>query len=163
MTILWYRLAVKVQKVICLNYFIFRHLSVVNFSHINQHALKNKTLSSFEPSFAAKHLSTKMAAIDTTYDWLEDVSGDKSMAWVKGHNARTLKDKSIEESESYKRTLAILDSKEKIPGVRKISNFWYNFWQDDNHVRGIWRRIPCRASSDSSVNFDENLQIGRQC
>merc|ERR1712136_720726 len=101
---------------------------------------------------------TKMTAIETTYDWLEDVSGDKSMTWVKAHNARTLKDKNIEESESYKRTLAILDSKEKIPGIRKIGDFWYNFWQDDNHVRGIWRRIPCKTSSDSNVNFDEYLK-----
>ena len=123
MTIPWYRLAVKVQKVICLNYFIFRHLSVVNFSHINQQVQNNKSLSSLS---STKHSSTKMTAIDTTYDWLEDVSGDKSMTWVKGHNARTLKDKNIEESESYKRTLAILDSKEKIPGIRKIGEFWYN-------------------------------------
>ena len=158
MTKTWYRLAVKVQKVICLNFFVFRHLSVVNFPHINQLVLNNKYLSSLTSNFGARHFSTKMTAIETTYDWLEDVSGDKSMTWVKAHNARTLKDKNIEESESYKRTLAILDSKEKIPGIRKIGNFWYNFWQDDNHVRGIWRRIPCKTSSDSNVNFDEYLK-----
>ena len=80
------------------------------------------------------------------------------MTWVKDHNARTLKDKNIEESESYQRTLAILDSKEKIPGISKIGLFWYNFWQDDNHVRGIWRKIPCKASKDSAVTFNEYLK-----
>ena len=153
---LWYRIAVKVQKVICLNYFIFRHFSLVNFSHIQPH---RRLTSIVHNCLLQRNLkTTRMVASDSTYDWLEDVSGEKSMTWVKDHNARTLKDKSIEESESYQRTLAILDSKEKIPGISKIGLFWYNFWQDDNHVRGIWRKIPCKASKDSAVTFNEYLK-----
>ena len=135
---LWYRRAVKVQKVICLNYFIFRHFSLLNFSHIQPH---RRLTSIVHNCLLQRNLkTTRMVASNSTYDWLEDVSGEKSMTWVKDHNSRTLKDKNIEESEPYQRTLAILDSKEKIPGISKIGLFWYNFWQDDNHVRGIWRR-----------------------
>ena len=93
---------------------------------------------------------------EKSYDWLEDVSGEKVMSWVKDHNARTLKDKKIEASDMYKRTLEILDSKEKIPFVRKTGNFWYNFWQDEDNARGVWRRIPCKnTKEDLAVNFDE--------
>ena len=153
--VLWYRLAVKVQKVICLNYFIFRHFSVVNFSQFNPLIQKNISQSY---KVNSKSNSVIMAATDSKYDWLEDVSGEKSMAWVKDHNARTLKDKKVEESKSYQRTLDILDSKEKIPSIRKIGEFWYNFWQDDTHVRGIWRRIPCKDSTNPNVHFEEYLK-----
>ena len=150
------RLAVKVQKVICLNYFVFRHLSVFNLSPTKQVYTKNSLQT---PKYKnVTTFSERMSATDNKFDWLEDVSGDKSMTWVKEHNARTLKGKDIEGSESYQRTLNILDSKEKIPSIRKIGQFWYNFWQDDTHVRGIWRRIPCKASTDTNVNFDEYLK-----
>ena len=51
-----------------------------------------------------------------------------------------------------------LNSKEKIPYIKKIGNFWYNFWKDHNHIRGIWRRIPCNSAKTSEANFDEYLK-----
>ncbi|HVK50178.1 MAG TPA: prolyl oligopeptidase family serine peptidase, partial [Pseudoxanthomonas sp.] len=36
--------------------------------------------------------------------------------------------------------LAILDSDAKIPGVQKIGAYYYNFWKDKQHERGLWRR-----------------------
>src|SRR5690606_9044735 len=35
---------------------------------------------------------------------------------------------------------AILDSDAKIPGVEKIGGYYYNFWKDKQHERGVWRR-----------------------
>lgn len=35
---------------------------------------------------------------------------------------------------------AILDSDLKIPGVEKIGGYYYNFWKDKQHERGVWRR-----------------------
>ena len=86
------------------------------------------------------------------------MSGEKSMAWVKDQNARTLKDKDIENSELYKRTLGILNNKEKIPYISKIGDFWYNFWKDDTHARGIWRKIPCNSLNNTQRNFEEYLK-----
>ena len=155
-TILWYRTAVKVNQVICNNYSSFSHLSVVNFSQIQVAAKRKNILSNC--TLQSIKISAKMATVDSSYDWLEDVSGEKSMTWVKEHNARTLQGKNIEDSDLYQRTIDILNSKEKIPGIRKIGEFWYNFWQDETHVRGIWRRIPCKSSNDSNVDFDEYLK-----
>ena len=45
------------------------------------------------------------------------------------------------DSATYSRILEILDSKAKIPYIGRVLNgLYYNFWQDETHVRGIWRR-----------------------
>ncbi len=79
---------------------------------------------------------------DDPNQWLEDIHGDKPMAWVKEHNART--EAELGAKPGFARLQsdirAILDSDAKIPGVYKQGDFYYNFWQDKQHVRGIWRR-----------------------
>ncbi|MCG8553882.1 MAG: prolyl oligopeptidase family serine peptidase [Proteobacteria bacterium] len=40
-----------------------------------------------------------------------------------------------------KRVLAILDSSDKIPWVRKRGRHYYNFWRDADHPKGLWRRV----------------------
>ncbi|HQY50069.1 MAG TPA: prolyl oligopeptidase family serine peptidase, partial [Thermomonas sp.] len=79
---------------------------------------------------------------DDPYAWLEDVSGAKSLDWVKARNAKAEAD--IASSASFKtleaQILASLDSTAKIPGVEKIGAYYYNFWKDAQHQRGLWRR-----------------------
>ncbi len=74
--------------------------------------------------------------------WLEDIHGDKQMAWVKDHNARTEAELGGKPGFAKLQSdiRAILDSDAKIPGVYKQGEWYYNFWQDKQHVRGIWRR-----------------------
>jgi prolyl oligopeptidase len=76
------------------------------------------------------------------YAWLEDVSAAKSLDWVRAHNAKA--EASIAGSAQFKtqeaQILAILDSDAKIPGVEKIGDYYYNFWKDKQHQRGLWRR-----------------------
>jgi len=75
------------------------------------------------------------------HSWLEDVEGDAALSWVKSQNAKALKAiGQPEDFPTYKRILDILNSKEKIPHVKKIGDYAYNFWQDENHKRGIWRK-----------------------
>ena len=79
---------------------------------------------------------------DDPYAWLEDVSGAKSLDWVKARNAKAEAD--IAGSASFKtleaQIRASLDSTAKIPGVEKIGAYYYNFWKDAQHQRGLWRR-----------------------
>jgi prolyl oligopeptidase len=81
-------------------------------------------------------------AVNDAYQWLEEVTGDRPMAWVKAENAKT--EAELADSPQFKRLesdiRAILDSDAKIPGVQKIGDFYYNFWKDRQHERGIWRR-----------------------
>ncbi|MCR6685844.1 prolyl oligopeptidase family serine peptidase [Pseudoxanthomonas sp.] len=79
---------------------------------------------------------------DDPYQWLEDVTGDKPLDWVRAQNART--DAALAATPQFKAMEAgireVLDSDAKIPGVQKIGAYYYNFWKDRNHERGIWRR-----------------------
>lgn len=81
-------------------------------------------------------------ATDDPYLWLEDVTGDKALDWVRGKNATTVA--AMEADADFARLqadlLAILDSDARIPGVRKIGDHYYNFWRDKQNPRGVWRR-----------------------
>ncbi|MDP2304651.1 MAG: prolyl oligopeptidase family serine peptidase [Pseudomonadota bacterium] len=99
------------------------------------------------PAFAESHVDASApapaaSAAEDPYLWLEDVGGDKSLEWVRARNATS-------EGELAKATgfgtlegrlLSILDSDAKIPYVGKMGKYYYNFWKDGQHRRGIWRR-----------------------
>jgi len=81
---------------------------------------------------------------DDPHKWLEEVLGDAPLAWVKDKNAEVIA--AVGEptqTEAYRRILAILDSKDKIPNLYRIGGadgLFYNYWQDEVHVQGIWRK-----------------------
>src|SRR5262245_37260275 len=67
------------------------------------------------------------------YQWLDEVQGEKGLAWAKEQNAKSTKvlEARPEYEPIYKRTLEILDSKEKIPTPSLHGDAVYNFWKDD--------------------------------
>src|SRR5262245_26372386 len=79
---------------------------------------------------------------DDPYLRLEDITSERSLAWVTEQNAATVRElgASRDFETLRQRLLAILDSKERIPYVDKHGAHYYNFWQDATHVRGLWRR-----------------------
>ncbi len=79
---------------------------------------------------------------DDPYLWLEDVQGDKALAWVRERNAESRKQlQGQPRFEAMRDTFrAILDSKEKIPYVSRRGEQLYNFWRDAANPRGLWRR-----------------------
>ena len=86
--------------------------------------------------------SAQTTSGDDPHAWLEDVGGEKSLEWVKARNAKA--EAEIAGTPAFKQLeaaiLAILDSDAKIPGVEKIGDYYYNFWKDKQHERGLWRR-----------------------
>jgi prolyl oligopeptidase len=74
--------------------------------------------------------------------WLEDVSGDAALAWVRERNAAT--QKLLQAQPEFEATraklLGILDSKDRIPNIVRRGGWLYNFWQDASQQRGLWRR-----------------------
>jgi len=75
------------------------------------------------------------------YLWLEDVNGDRSMAWVRAENAKTL---AVLEKDPRFAALSgdatkIINAKDRVPYPRFAGNDVYNFLQDAEHVRGLWR------------------------
>ena len=101
--------------------------------------------------------------LDDPYQWLEDVNGEKPMAWVKEQNAPT--QKAIESSPGFKalheRFLAIYNSRERIPSVTKRGAWLYNFWQDEANPRGVWRRTTLAEYRKKDPAWETVLDLGK--
>jgi prolyl oligopeptidase len=93
------------------------------------------------PATPAPPLADSSGA-DDPYLWLEDITAPASLDWVRARNAVT--QAALETDPEFDRLrndlLAILDSDARIPLVEKLGAHYYNFWQDRQHARGIWRR-----------------------
>ena len=76
------------------------------------------------------------------YLWLEDVHGERAMSWVNGENTKTLNvlENDPRYAELHAAALKIAEAKDRIPTPRIIHGEIYNFWQDADHTRGIWRK-----------------------
>lgn len=79
---------------------------------------------------------------DDPHLWLENVGGERALAWVREQNAASTRE--LEAAGDFaklrQRLLSIYESNERIPGVAKHGEHYYNFWRDERHVRGLWRR-----------------------
>jgi prolyl oligopeptidase len=112
-------------------------------------------------------LLTALAALgaaaggDEQYQWLEEVQGEKALTWAKEHNAKTTKllEARPEYEPIYKRTLEILDSKDKIPMPSIRGDKIYNFWRDDAHERGIWRRTTLASYRTPNPDWETVLDV----
>ena len=81
------------------------------------------------------------APADDPYIWLEQVASPQSQAWVESENKRTL---GLLEGDSRFATLNadalhILEATDRIPMPNQIAGQITNFWQDADHVHGLWR------------------------
>src|SRR5262245_31980822 len=86
--------------------------------------------------------STSTASTDDPYLWLEDVTGERALHWVRQQNAVSTNELQArpEFEPMRQRFLSIMDSKDRIPRITKEGKFFYNFWRDGKNVRGLWRR-----------------------
>ena len=102
-------------------------------------------------------------AEDDNYLWLEDVEGAKPMEWVKQQNAVSAKEiKAFENFDDLvSNSLAILNDKERIPYASRIGDYLYNFWKDENHVRGIYRRTTMEEYKKASPKWETVLDIDK--
>ena len=76
------------------------------------------------------------------YIWLEDVDGERAMHWVRAENQKTLGvlEKDPRFATLHAQALALAEASDRLPTPVFIGGEVYNFWQDADHVRGIWRR-----------------------
>ncbi|GAA0817204.1 prolyl oligopeptidase family serine peptidase [Colwellia asteriadis] len=122
---------------------------------INKTLLKSVILASAITSFITYATQTD------SYLWLEEVEGEKALNWVKEKNKRSLAHLKSHESYQgvYDNTLEIMNDKEHIPYARERAGFYYNFWRDENHVRGIYRRTTFEEYQKASPKWETVLDI----
>lgn len=94
--------------------------------------------------------------------WLEEVEGARALDWVRQQNERSLGvltgDKRYNDLEAA--AIEIVNAKDRIPygGIR--DGMVYNFWQDAENVRGLWRRTSLESYAgdtpawETVIDFD---------
>ncbi|MSX07538.1 MAG: S9 family peptidase, partial [Actinobacteria bacterium] len=101
-----------------------------------------------------------MAFSDDPYLWLEDVTGDDALAWVREKNEVTIQALA---GERFDATVAgvreILDTDARIPYARRRGQFLYNFWRDAEHIRGVWRRTTMDEYRTDEPAWDVLLDL----
>jgi prolyl oligopeptidase len=100
---------------------------------------------------------------DDPYLWLEDVHGDKALAWVEKENARSLpRLKNDPRYEAlHQEALAIVNATDRIPAPGLIGHTVFNFWQDPANVRGLWRRTTPESYATAAPAWETVLDLDK--
>ena len=110
----------------------------------------------------------EVAVIDTISEmeidpwlWLEEVEGERAMAWAAEQNAKSIPrlqgDPRFAKIEAE--ITAIMTSDDRIPFGNLVDGMVYNFWQDAEHVRGILRRSTLESYQSAVIQWDTVLDV----
>jgi prolyl oligopeptidase len=101
------------------------------------------------------------APSDDPHLWLEDVTGDQALDWVRARNATA--EKEFAAAARYeplrKQLLSILDSRDRIPFVTRMGEHYYNFWRDAANPRGLWRRTTLAEYAKAQPAWDVVIDL----
>jgi len=95
------------------------------------------------------------------YLWLEEVEGERALDWAKARNevalARLSEDPRFEDIRAFAED--VYTAEDRIPYGQIRGDHVYNFWQDDTHVRGIWRRTTLDSYATDAPEWDVLLDL----
>ena len=92
--------------------------------------------------------------------WLEDVTGDAALDWVRDHNEPTVAELCDDTFEQMRaEALEILDTDSRIPYVRRRGEHLYNFWRDGANPRGLWRRTTLESYRTDQPEWDVLIDV----
>ncbi|OBJ14716.1 prolyl oligopeptidase [Mycobacterium colombiense] len=94
------------------------------------------------------------------YLWLEDVTGDEALDWVRARNEPTLarfRDENFERMRTE--ALEVLDTDARIPYVVRRGEHLYNFWRDAANPRGLWRRTTLDSYRTETPEWDVLIDV----
>lgn len=91
--------------------------------------------------------SAGIAQDEDPYIWLEDIEGERALAWVEERNKHSLGILEADERFEALKQSALRDynAQDKIAYGRLLGGSVHNFWQDEKNVRGLWRRASLRS------------------
>lgn len=95
------------------------------------------------------------------YLWLEEVEGERALAWVRERNAETRAE--LAGGDGFDALVAelreVLDAPDRIPYTRRRGPYLYNFWQSAEHTRGVWRRTTLEEYRTDAPAWDVLLDL----
>jgi prolyl oligopeptidase len=95
------------------------------------------------------------------YLWLEDIHGAKALEWVKAQDARAaaLLQADPDYRQDYEALLRVMDASDRIPYGDLDHQYVFNFWQDAQHSKGIWRRVSVTDYRQSAPDWELLLDL----
>ncbi len=106
---------------------------------------------------------TSFAQTTDPYQWLEEVDNEKALEWVEKWNDKSLDVITSQEDyeQLYEKNLEILNSSDRIAAPSIYGEYIYNFWQDQNYQRGIWRRTTKESYLSGNPDWEILLDIDK--
>ena len=99
-------------------------------------------------------------ADDDPFQWLEDVQGEKALAWVKQQNAKTLAVlEPCPSTSPSTRARSRSSTRRRRSRRRAPRGHGLNFWKDEVHERGIWRRTTLASYRTASPKWETVLDV----
>jgi prolyl oligopeptidase len=126
---------------------------------------KLRLISSMIPAaaFISMALSAQPHDVNDPFLWLEEVEGEEALSWVHARNQATKE--TIASHPAFEpireRILEILNSEDRIPFPSIQGEYLYNFWQDADNPRGIWRRMTWDQYLAGGSDWETMLDIDK--
>ncbi|MBH5371002.1 prolyl oligopeptidase family serine peptidase [Bradyrhizobium glycinis] len=103
---------------------------------------------------------TDAALTGDPFRWLEEIEGPAALAWVRAENEKTL---GVLQSDPryrhfYEKAHSILQ-KDRAAYVALGRRGLEHFWQDENHVRGVWRRATRESDRSQAPKWEAILDV----
>jgi prolyl oligopeptidase len=92
--------------------------------------------------------------------WLEQITSDDALDWVRSHNEPTIAALGGDEFEQMRgEALEVLDTDARIPYVRRRGEGLWNFWRDAANPRGLWRRTTLESYRSEEPEWDVVIDL----
>lgn len=106
----------------------------------------------------------KEAMADKDHDpylWLEDVEGEQALAWAREQNKRSLAElKDDTRFDGFHQSaMEIYNSNDRIAAPSIVGDRVRNFWQDEAHVRGVWREASLESYVAGTPDWQTILDV----
>lgn len=93
--------------------------------------------------------------------WLEETESKRARGWVQTQNDLTLR--SLRSDARYAETLAdartIVTARDRLPYGNLAGGWVHNFWQDDKHRRGVWRRARLAEYREADPHWQTLIDV----
>jgi prolyl oligopeptidase len=98
---------------------------------------------------------------DDPFIWLEEMEGARALDWARAQNARSLGilEKDPRYETLHQEALKIVDATDRIPTPAFRAGAIYNFWQDKDHVQGLWRRTSLSSYRTPEPAWESVLDL----
>ncbi|MEJ6005209.1 prolyl oligopeptidase family serine peptidase [Paucibacter sp. AS339] len=96
-----------------------------------------------------------------SFAWLEEVSSEPALAWVRERNAASLLvlQARPEYAGLHQDFVEVLNAKDRIPRIERLGPWLMNLWQDEHHKRGLWRRTSLEEYRKAEPQWETVLDL----